>query len=107
MIARLVGGATLGENAAMTPAEPFATDSTPALSPLAPHLEALAAKLGVKSVLVMRSEPDSMVVAATAGEATQHYTVGAAGKKAGDDSPKNLKPMEWGEQRKPKTGTGE
>lgn len=27
-----------------------------------------------------------MVVAATAGEATKHYTVGAAGKKAGDDS---------------------
>lgn len=72
--------------AAMTPAEPFATDSTPALSPLGPQLEALAARLGVKSVLVMRSEPDAMVVAATAGEATQHYTVGAAGKKAGDDA---------------------
>ncbi|MGK2867628.1 MAG: GAF domain-containing protein [Mycobacterium sp.] len=69
----------------MTPAEPFATDSTPALSALAPQLEALASRLGVKSVLVMRSEPDAMVVAATAGEATQHYTVGAAGKKAGDD----------------------
>ena len=27
-----------------------------------------------------------MVVAATAGEATKHYTVGAAGKKAGDDA---------------------
>ncbi len=39
----------------------------------------------MKSVLVMRSEPDSMVVAATAGEATEHYTVGAAGKKAGGD----------------------
>jgi GAF domain-containing protein len=69
----------------MTPAEPFVTDSTPALSAIAPQLEALAARLGVKSVLVMRSEPDAMVVAATAGEATQHYTVGAAGKKAGDD----------------------
>ncbi|HKV18833.1 MAG TPA: GAF domain-containing protein [Mycobacterium sp.] len=70
----------------MSPAEPFATDSTPALSPIAPRLDALAARLGVKSVLVMRSEPDAMVVAATAGEATQHYTVGAAGKKAGDDA---------------------
>lgn len=70
----------------MTPAEPFATDSTPALSTLAPQLEALASKLGVKSVLVMRSEPDAMVVAATAGEATRHYTVGAAGKKAGADT---------------------
>lgn len=40
----------------------------------------------MKSVLVMRSEPDSMVVAATAGEATKHYTVGAAGSKAGADS---------------------
>lgn len=72
--------------AAMTPAEPFATDSTPALSALTPQLEALASRLGVKSVLVMRSDPDAMVVAATAGEATQHYTVGAAGKKAGDDT---------------------
>ena len=71
---------------AMTPAEPFATDSTPALSALAPQLESLASRLGVKSVLVMRSEPDAMVVAATAGEATQHYTVGAAGKKAGEDT---------------------
>lgn len=70
----------------MTPAEPFATDSTPALSALTPQLQALAARLGVKSVLVMRSEPDAMVVAATAGEATQHYTVGAAGKKAGTDT---------------------
>lgn len=51
----------------------------------APQLEALAAQLGVKSVLVMRCEPDAMVVAATAGEATQHYAVGAAGKKAGED----------------------
>ncbi len=68
---------------AMTAAEPFATDSTSALSALKPQLDELAARLGVKSVLVMRSEPDSMVVAATAGEATQHYTVGAAGEKAG------------------------
>ena len=52
---------------------------------MAPRLDALARQLGVKSVLVMRSEPDSMVVAATAGEATVHYTVDAAGRKAGDD----------------------
>lgn len=63
-------------------AEPHKTDTTAGLAPLAPKLEKLAADLGVKSVLVMRSEPDSMVVAATAGEATQHYTVGAAGQKA-------------------------
>lgn len=67
-------------------AEPHRTDTTPALSPVAANLEAIAEKLGVKSVLVMRSEPDSMVVAATAGEATKHYTVGAAGRKAGADA---------------------
>lgn len=61
------------------------SDSTPGLAGLTPQLDALVEKLGVKSVLVMRSEPDSMVVAATAGEAAKHYTVGAAGKKAGDD----------------------
>jgi GAF domain-containing protein len=66
--------------------EPHRTDTTEGLSALAPRLERVAASLGVKSVLVMRSEPDSMVVAATAGEATKHYTVGAAGKKAGDDT---------------------
>jgi GAF domain-containing protein len=69
----------------MTAAEPNATDSTPGLSSVIPKLQAVAEGLGVKSVLVMRSEPDSMVVAATAGEATRHYTVGAAGTKAGDD----------------------
>ncbi|WP_263992312.1 GAF domain-containing protein [Mycolicibacterium madagascariense] len=52
---------------------------------IGPQLEELATRLGVKSVLVMRSDPDSMVVAATAGEATRHYTVGAAGTKAGQD----------------------
>lgn len=66
----------------MTTREPHRTDTTPALTPLASRLEQVAEQLGVKSVLVMRSEPDSMVVAATAGEATKHYTVGAAGKKA-------------------------
>jgi hypothetical protein len=65
--------------------EPHQTDTTPGLSLIAPKLEALAETLGVKSILVMRSEPDSMVVAATAGEATKHYTVGAAGKKALSD----------------------
>lgn len=69
----------------MPPAEPHSTDTTPGLASLTPELNSLVEKLGVKSVLVMRSEPDSMVVAATAGEATQHYTVGAAGKKALDD----------------------
>jgi GAF domain-containing protein len=69
----------------MTTPHPHHTDTTSALAPLASRLEQVAAQLGVKSVLVMRSEPDSMVVAATAGEATKHYTVGAAGKKAGDD----------------------
>ena len=55
----------------MNARERFATDSTPALSAITPQLEALTERLGVKSVLVMRSEPDAMVVAATAGEATQ------------------------------------
>ncbi|SRX79141.1 GAF domain-containing protein [Mycolicibacterium parafortuitum] len=64
---------------------PPRTDTTQALAGLSPDLDALVEKLGVKSVLVMRSEPDSMVVAATAGDASRHYTVGAAGKKAGDD----------------------
>ncbi|KAA0108101.1 GAF domain-containing protein [Mycolicibacterium sp. P1-5] len=66
----------------MSAAEPHKTDTTKGLAPLADQLEKIAAQLGVKSVLVMRSEADSMVVAATAGEATQHYTVGASGKKA-------------------------
>ncbi|WP_328358005.1 GAF domain-containing protein [Mycobacterium sp. NBC_00419] len=70
----------------MSSAQPHQTDTTAGLAPLAGELEKIAALLGVKSVLVMRSEPDSMVVAATAGEATQHYTVGAAGKKALDDA---------------------
>ncbi|MCV7224803.1 GAF domain-containing protein [Mycolicibacterium komossense] len=69
----------------MTAPEPHATDTTSGLAGIASTLEDIAARLNVKSVLVMRSEPDSMVVAATAGEATKHYTVGAAGKKAGAD----------------------
>jgi GAF domain-containing protein len=70
----------------MSVPEPFATNTTPALAPITAQLEALAARLGVKSALVMRSEADSMVVAATAGEATKQYTVGAAGRKAADDA---------------------
>jgi len=70
----------------MPDAEPHKTDTTPGLAPLADRLDRIAEQLGVKSVLVMRSESDSMVVAATAGEATQHYSVGAAGKKALDDA---------------------
>ncbi|BBX08693.1 GAF domain-containing protein [Mycolicibacterium aichiense] len=70
----------------MSDAESHKTDTTAGLKPLAGQLEKIAELLGVKSVLVMRSEPDSMVVAATAGEATKHYTVGAAGKKALDDA---------------------
>lgn len=69
----------------MSTPEPRRTDTTAGLSPITANLEAIAQKLQVKSVLVMRSEAESMVVAATAGEATQHYTVGAAGKKAGAD----------------------
>ena len=40
-------------------------DATEGLASVAPGLEELAQQLNVKSVLVMRSEPDSMVVAAT------------------------------------------
>lgn len=72
----------------MSDAQPHQTDTTAGLAPLAGRLEKIAELLGVKSVLVMRSEADSMVVAATAGEATQHYTVGAAGKKALADTAK-------------------
>jgi GAF domain-containing protein len=66
--------------------EPHRTDTTDGLAALSPQLDKVAELLGVKSVLVMRSEPDSMVVAATAGEATKHYNVGGAGKKAGADA---------------------
>ena len=70
----------------MSTTQPQRTDTTPGLSPLASRLEDVAQRLRVKSVLVMRSEPDSMVVAGTAGEATRHYSVGGAGQKAGDDT---------------------
>lgn len=69
----------------MNESKPHATATTAGLVEIGPRLEELAKQLGVKSVLVMRSDPDAMVVAATAGEATQHYTVGASGKKAGQD----------------------
>jgi GAF domain-containing protein len=62
---------------------PHATATTAGLADIGPRLEELSTRLGVKSVLVMRSDPDSMVVSATAGEATRHYTVGARGQKAG------------------------
>jgi NAD(P)-dependent dehydrogenase (short-subunit alcohol dehydrogenase family) len=58
--------------------------STPGLRSLTPALETIAEKLGVKSVLIMRSDPNSMVVAATAGPASAHYHVGDVGQKAGD-----------------------
>ncbi|MDT5127202.1 MAG: hypothetical protein QOH54_2846 [Mycobacterium sp.] len=53
---------------------------------LTPALGAIAERLGVKSVLIMRSDPSSMVVAATAGPASAHYRVGGVGQKAGDAS---------------------
>ena len=65
---------------------PGPTATAAGLASVAPRIEALAEKLGVKSVLVMRSDPTSMVVAATAGPATVHYGVGDAGPKAGTDA---------------------
>jgi GAF domain-containing protein len=58
--------------------------ATPGLQSLTPALAAIAEKLRVKSVLIMRSEARSMVVAATAGAASAHYGLGSAGQKAGD-----------------------
>ncbi|ALR10225.1 histidine kinase [Mycobacteroides saopaulense] len=62
-----------------------AAETYPELAALAPRLDELARLLKVRSVLVMRSEPSAMAVAATAGAAAEHYPVGAVGKKAGDD----------------------
>lgn len=70
----------------MSTPQPHRTDTTPGLSPLASTLEDMARLLGVKSVLIMRSDVDSMVVAGTAGEATRHYAVGGAGQKASGDT---------------------
>jgi hypothetical protein len=67
-------------------AAPRPTATTIGLESVAPKLESLAAKLGVKAVLVMRSDPDTMVVAATAGPATAHFGVGDAGPKAGSNA---------------------
>lgn len=78
-------GTTAGsdDDSGVSTPEPHQTDTTDALSPVADDLERVAKLLDVKSVLVMRSDPDQMVVAATAGEATRHYAVGGAGAKAG------------------------
>lgn len=65
---------------------PGPTATTVGLESVTSRLESVAEKLGVKSVLVMRSDPDTMVVAATAGPATVHYGVGDAGPKAGADA---------------------
>lgn len=62
-----------------------AAETNPELAALAPRLDEVARLLKVRSVLVMRSEPDVMAVAATAGGVAEHYPVGAVGKKAGDD----------------------
>ncbi|GLE54797.1 hypothetical protein NJBCHELONAE_01080 [Mycobacteroides chelonae] len=80
MNATLAVVAAVGERCCVASAE-----TTPQLAALAPRLDEIARLLGVRSVLVMRSEPGAMAVAATAGEAAEHYTVGSVGKKAGDD----------------------
>lgn len=59
------------------------TATTPGLASVTSRMEAMADKLGVESVLVMRSDRGAMVVAATAGPASSFYQVGAAGQKAG------------------------
>ncbi|MDX1873561.1 redoxin family protein [Mycolicibacterium sp. 120266] len=61
---------------------PDAADSTPGLESVTSRMSELAQTLGVKSCLVMRSEPGSMVVAATAGVGASFYRVGDAGQKA-------------------------
>ncbi|TEA06947.1 GAF domain protein [Mycobacteroides salmoniphilum] len=78
--ATLAAVAAVGERCCVASAE-----TNPHLAALAPRLDEVARLLGVRSVLVMRSEPGAMAVAATAGEAAEHYAVGAVGKKAGDD----------------------
>ncbi len=65
---------------------PGPTATAVGLESVGPRLESLAEKLGVKSVLVMRSDHHDMVVAATAGPATVHYGVGDSGPKAGGDA---------------------
>jgi NAD(P)-dependent dehydrogenase (short-subunit alcohol dehydrogenase family) len=58
--------------------------TTPGLQSLTAALEVVTEKLGVKSVLIVRSDQGSMVVAATAGAAAVHYGLGSVGQKAGD-----------------------
>lgn len=65
-----------------TTGTPGRADSTPGLEPVTSRMSELAQALGVKSCLVMRSESDSMVVAATAGAGADFYRVGDAGPKA-------------------------
>ncbi|TWS18831.1 GAF domain-containing protein [Tsukamurella asaccharolytica] len=57
-------------------------DTTRGLGPVADELARVATDFRVKSVLVMRSDAESMVVAGTAGEAAHTYVVGGAGAKA-------------------------
>lgn len=78
--ATLAAVTAVGERCCVASAE-----TNPQLAALAPRLDEVARLLGVRSVLVMRSEPGAMAVAATAGEAAVHYAVGSVGKKAGDD----------------------
>ena len=66
------------------PEQATGNNTTRGLKSLEAALEAIAEKLDVKSVLIMRSDPGSMVVAATAGAASAHYPVGGSGLKAGD-----------------------
>jgi GAF domain len=67
-----------------TEPQPTVGNSTRGLQSLAADFEVIAEKLDVKSVLIMRSDPGSMVVAATADAASAQYPVGGAGQKAGD-----------------------
>lgn len=56
-------------------------DANEIFKPLANRLDEVAATVGVKSVLIMRSTPTHMRVEAIGGTAEQIYTVGAEGKK--------------------------
>jgi len=58
-------------------------DANEIFKPLANQLDEIAAKVGVESVLIMRSTPTHMRVEATGGTAEQIYQVGAEGKKGG------------------------
>ena len=56
--------------------------SSPQFQTLGHDLDALAAELGVQSVLIMSSHAAQMRVEASAGAAQHIYTVGAAGNKS-------------------------